>query len=58
MTNQDEQFLREAIQLAREGMTTGQGGPFGSVIVKTAKSLDEVAIRSRQRTIQLPMLKW
>ncbi len=26
--------MREAIQLAREGMTTGQGGPFGSVIVR------------------------
>lgn len=34
MTNQDDFFLREAIQLAREGMTSGQGGPFGSVIVR------------------------
>ena len=34
MTNQDNFFLREAIQLAREGMTSGQGGPFGSVIVR------------------------
>lgn len=34
MTNQDEVFLREAIQLASEGMTTDQGGPFGSVIVR------------------------
>ena len=32
--NQDEDFLRGAIQLARDGMTTGQGGPFGAVIVK------------------------
>lgn len=32
--NQDDHFLREAIRLAREGMTTGQGGPFGAVIVK------------------------
>ena len=31
---QDEIFLREAIQLAREGMTTDQGGPFGAVIVR------------------------
>jgi guanine deaminase len=30
----DEEFLREAIRLARDGMTTGQGGPFGSVVVK------------------------
>lgn len=34
MVNQDEQFLREAIRLAREGMTTGQGGPFGAVVVR------------------------
>ena len=34
MTNQDDFFLREAIQLAREGMTTDQGGPFGCVIVR------------------------
>lgn len=34
MTNQDDFFLREAIQLAREGMASGQGGPFGSVIVR------------------------
>ncbi|AUD00459.1 nucleoside deaminase [Spirosoma pollinicola] len=34
MTNQDDYFLREAIQLAREGMTTDQGGPFGCVIVR------------------------
>lgn len=30
----DEQYLREAIQLARDGMNSGQGGPFGAVIVK------------------------
>jgi guanine deaminase len=27
-------FMREAIQLSREGMEGGQGGPFGCVIVK------------------------
>lgn len=27
-------FMKEAIQLAREGMLTGHGGPFGCVIVK------------------------
>lgn len=32
--NQDERFLREAIRLAREGMNSGQGGPFGAVVVK------------------------
>jgi tRNA(Arg) A34 adenosine deaminase TadA len=34
MNQQDEYFLRKAIALAREGMITGQGGPFGALIVK------------------------
>ncbi len=34
MTEQDEQFLRQAIALARAGMERGEGGPFGCVIVK------------------------
>jgi len=33
----DEDFIREAIALAREGMTTGQGGPFGCVIVRNGE---------------------
>ena len=33
----DDFFLREAIQLAREGMTTDQGGPFGCVIVRDGR---------------------
>jgi guanine deaminase len=33
----DNDFLREAIQLARNGMNTGKGGPFGAVIVKDGK---------------------
>ena len=37
MTNQDEYFLREAIELARAGMINGQGGPFGAVIVRHGK---------------------
>ncbi|GAB3989299.1 guanine deaminase [Spirosoma daeguense] len=37
MTNQDEYFLREAIRLAREGMLSGQGGPFGSVVVRNGE---------------------
>lgn len=35
--NQDEYFLRQAIDLAREGMNTGQGGPFGCVVVREGK---------------------
>ncbi|NUQ15893.1 MAG: nucleoside deaminase [Flavobacteriales bacterium] len=34
MDRDDEQFLRQAIALAREGMDRGDGGPFGCVIVK------------------------
>ena len=34
MTEQDEQFLRQAIALARAGLERGEGGPFGCVIVK------------------------
>jgi tRNA(Arg) A34 adenosine deaminase TadA len=30
----DEEFLRQAIALARENVETGKGGPFGAVIVK------------------------
>ncbi len=29
-----KKFLREAVKLARENMSTGRGGPFGAVIVK------------------------
>ena len=30
----DDFFLRQTFELAREGMTTGQGGPFGSLVVR------------------------
>jgi len=34
MTEREHQFMRAAIELARQGMNNGQGGPFGCVIVK------------------------
>jgi guanine deaminase len=34
MTEQDKSFMREAIALSLKGMTNGEGGPFGCVIVK------------------------
>lgn len=37
MTDQDVQFMREAIRLSREGMQSNEGGPFGCVIVKEGK---------------------
>jgi guanine deaminase len=33
-TDKDREFLREAIELARRGVTAGLGGPFGCVIVR------------------------
>jgi guanine deaminase len=32
--NREEKFMKQAIALAREGMLSGKGGPFGCVIVK------------------------
>ncbi|HMN06239.1 MAG TPA: nucleoside deaminase [Flavobacteriales bacterium] len=37
MSLDDEQFLRQAIALALEGMERGDGGPFGCVIVKDGR---------------------
>lgn len=34
MTEREEHFMQAAIDLARQGMNTGKGGPFGCVIVK------------------------
>jgi guanine deaminase len=33
----DEEFMRQAIALAVENVTSGRGGPFGAVIVKDGK---------------------
>jgi guanine deaminase len=37
ITEQDKNFMREAIAQALHGMTSGEGGPFGCVIVKDGK---------------------
>ncbi len=37
MTEKDEEFMRQAIGLARRGMEANDGGPFGCVIVKDGK---------------------
>jgi guanine deaminase len=34
ITATDREYLRQAIQLARQGMEDGRGGPFGCVIVR------------------------
>lgn len=41
MTEQDEKFMRRAIELARKGMENGAGGPFGAVVVKDGEIVGE-----------------
>ncbi len=36
-----EEFMRRAIQLARNGMRAGDGGPFGAVIVRDTEIIGE-----------------
>lgn len=37
ITEQQKEFMREAIRLSIENVDTGKGGPFGAVIVKDGK---------------------
>ncbi|MEO2061058.1 MAG: nucleoside deaminase [Mesonia sp.] len=41
MNNQDQEFIRRAIQLAKEGMDKNAGGPFGAVIVRNGEIVAE-----------------
>ncbi len=41
MTEQDEKFMRRAIELAQKGMENGAGGPFGAVVVKNGEIVGE-----------------
>jgi tRNA(Arg) A34 adenosine deaminase TadA len=41
MTNIEEKFLQRAIELSRQGMNNGKGGPFGCVIVKEGVIIGE-----------------
>ncbi len=34
ITQEQKTFMRKAIEMANEGMTTNKGGPFGAIIVK------------------------
>ncbi|MFZ5563278.1 MAG: nucleoside deaminase, partial [Thermodesulfobacteriota bacterium] len=38
-------FMRRAIELARAGMTAGDGGPFGAVVVRDGQIVGEGANR-------------
>jgi guanine deaminase len=41
MTDEDRRFMRRAIELARIGMQSDAGGPFGCVIVKDGRIVGE-----------------
>lgn len=41
MTNEDENFLRRALELAAIGMDAGVGGPFGAIVVKDGEVIAE-----------------
>ena len=41
MTDSDEHFMMRAIELARSGMESGAGGPFGCVVVKNGEIVGE-----------------
>ncbi|CAN5785619.1 nucleoside deaminase [soil metagenome] len=41
MSDFDERFMLRAIELARLGMESGKGGPFGSVVVKDGEIIGE-----------------
>ena len=41
MTEQDEKFMRRAIELAQTGIDSNAGGPFGAVVVKDGEIIAE-----------------
>lgn len=41
MTEQDEKFMRRAIEIAQNGIDSNTGGPFGAVIVKDGHIIGE-----------------
>ena len=41
LTEKERKFLERAIELAREGMSNGRGGPFGCVIVRNDQIVGE-----------------
>ncbi len=41
MTQQDRNFMQHAIELARKGMESNEGGPFGAIVVKDGKIIGE-----------------
>ena len=41
MTSKDNEYMKRAIELARQGMNSNSGGPFGAVVVKNGKIIAE-----------------
>ena len=41
MNNDDIGFMKRAIQLARKGMDSNSGGPFGAIVVKNGEIISE-----------------
>jgi guanine deaminase len=41
MTEQDEKFMRRAIELAQNGIDSNAGGPFGALVVKNGEIIAE-----------------
>lgn len=41
MTEQDQKFMRRAIEIAQEGMENNSGGPFGALVVKDGEIIAE-----------------
>ncbi|CAN5379431.1 nucleoside deaminase [soil metagenome] len=41
MNDQDREFMRRAIELARAGMAANAGGPFGAVVVRDGEIIGE-----------------
>ena len=40
-SNQHQQFMQRAVELSKNGMSSGDGGPFGCVVVKDGKIIAE-----------------
>ncbi len=52
-----EEFMLEAIRLAGSNLISKKGGPFGAVVVKTARLSEKALTRLLQQTIQRLMQK-
>ncbi|WP_435380209.1 hypothetical protein [Echinicola jeungdonensis] len=46
MTEQQRTFMEMAISLAKEGMSSGKGGPFGCIVVKEGVVIEKETIVS------------